>query len=106
MGPQRRLKIYVGFDSSSIIKYLKPLTKDVFTTHFLDCHFNESIFPSLRGEKSILEERREITWNASMMSHFDHRTNQCELKVQRIIHLQTLANQMPYTFIDTKKMTK
>ena len=40
------------------------------------------------------------------MSHFDHRTNQCELKVQRIIHLQNLANQLPYAFIDTKKVTK
>ena len=92
MGPQRRLEIYVGFDSSSIIKYLKPLTRDVFTAHFPDCHFSESIFPPLRGEKSILEEQREITWNASMMSHFDPRTNQCELEVQTVIHFQTLAN--------------
>ena len=40
------------------------------------------------------------------MSHFDHRTNQCELEVQRIIHLQNLANQLPFAFIDTKKVTK
>ena len=40
------------------------------------------------------------------MSHFDPRTNQCELEVQRIIHLQNLANQLPYAFIDTKKVTK
>ena len=40
------------------------------------------------------------------MSHFDHRTNQCELEVQSIIHLQILANQLPYAFIDTKKVTK
>ena len=30
MGPQRRLGIYVGFDSPSIIRYLEPLTDDVF----------------------------------------------------------------------------
>ena len=53
MGPQRRLEIYVGFDSSSIIKYLEPLTSNVFTTRFADCHFNESVFSSLGGEKSI-----------------------------------------------------
>ena len=41
-----------------------------------------------------------------MMSHFDHRTNQCELEVQMIIHLQNLANQLPDVFIDTKKVTK
>ena len=37
------------------------------------------------------------------MSHFDPLTNQCELEVQRIIHLQNLAKD---TFIDTKKVTK
>ena len=47
MGSQRRLGIYVGFDSPSIIRYLEPLTGDVFTTRFADCHFNESVFPSL-----------------------------------------------------------
>ncbi|RVX05857.1 hypothetical protein CK203_023751 [Vitis vinifera] len=40
------------------------------------------------------------------MSHLDPRTNQCELEVQRIIHLQNLANQLPNAFIDTKKVTK
>ena len=58
------------------------------------------------GEKSVPKERQEITWNASTMSHFDSRTNQCELEVQRTIHLENLANQLPYAFIDTKKVTK
>ena len=40
------------------------------------------------------------------MSHFDSRTNQCELEVQRIIHLQNIANQLPDAFINTKKVTK
>ena len=40
------------------------------------------------------------------MSHFDPCTNQCELEVQRIIHLQNLSNQLPYAFIDTKKVIK
>ena len=40
------------------------------------------------------------------MSHSDPRTNQCELDAQRIIHLQNIANQLPYAFIDTKKVTK
>ena len=61
MGSQRRLGIYVGFDSPSIIRYLEPLTDDVFTTHFTDCHFNESVFSSLGEENSIPEERQEIT---------------------------------------------
>ena len=40
------------------------------------------------------------------MSHFDPRTNQTELEVQRIIHLQNLANQLLDAFTDTKKVTK
>ena len=40
------------------------------------------------------------------MSHFDYSTNQCEMEVQRIIHLQDLANQLLDAFIDTKKVTK
>ena len=61
MGLQLRLKIYTGFDSPFIIRYLEPLTSDVFKARFEDCHFNETIFPPLGGEKSLLEARREIT---------------------------------------------
>jgi len=32
MGPQTRLRIYVGYESPSIIKYLKPTTGYSFTT--------------------------------------------------------------------------
>ncbi|KAM1736193.1 hypothetical protein ACFX12_014577 [Malus domestica] len=39
MGPQRRMGIYVGYDSPSIIRYLEPLTGDLFTSRFADCHF-------------------------------------------------------------------
>ena len=81
MGPQRGLGIYVGFYSPSIIRYFEPLTGDVFTVRFADCHFNESVFPPLGGEKLVPKERREITCNSSIMSYFDYRTNQCELEV-------------------------
>ena len=97
MGPQRRLGIYVGYDSPSIIKYLEPLTGDVFTARFADCHFNETNFPTLGGGIKKLE--KEIAWNASLLSHLDPRTNQCELEVQKIIHLQNIANQLPNAFI-------
>ena len=40
------------------------------------------------------------------MSHFNPRSNQYELEVQRVIHFQNLANQLPDAFIDTKKVTK
>ena len=40
------------------------------------------------------------------MYYLDPRTNKCELEVKRIINLQTYANQLPNSFIDTKKVTK
>ena len=40
------------------------------------------------------------------MTHLDFRTNKFELEVQRIIHLQNLANQLSDAFIDTKKVKK
>ncbi|XP_038984372.1 uncharacterized protein LOC120111397 [Phoenix dactylifera] len=106
MGPQRRLGIYVGFDSPSIIRYVEPLTGDLFKARFEDCHFDETVFPSLGGEKSMPEARREITWNNLPLSQFDPRTNQCELEVQRIIHLQNVANQLPDVFTDTRSVVK
>jgi hypothetical protein len=51
MGPQRRLRIYIGFHSPSIVKYLEPLTGDIFTARFADCQFDETIFSILGGEK-------------------------------------------------------
>jgi hypothetical protein len=47
MVPQRRLGIYIGFYSPSIIRYLEPLTDDIFNARFEDCHFDENPFPSL-----------------------------------------------------------
>ena len=38
--------IYVGYDSPSIISYLEPLTGDLFTVHFSDCHFDETVCPN------------------------------------------------------------
>ena len=52
----------------------------MFLKHvFENCHFNETVFPQLGGEKFMPEARQEIIWNDSMLSHFDPRTKQCEL---------------------------
>ncbi|KAJ9544857.1 hypothetical protein OSB04_024564 [Centaurea solstitialis] len=75
MGPKMRLGIY-------------PLTRDLFTVRFADCHINESKFPAL-GEGLN-------SW----------KIKQCKLEVQKIIHLQGLANQLPDTFTNPKRMTK
>ncbi|KAK2436707.1 putative mitochondrial protein [Trifolium repens] len=104
MGPQRKLGIYIGYESPSIIKYLEPTTGDLFTARFADCHFDESNFPTLGGDNMQLG--KEISWNELSLSHVDPRTKQCELEVQKIIHLQSLANQLPNAFTDPKGVTK
>ena len=38
--------------------------------------------------------------------HLDPYTKQCELEVQKIVHLQAIANQLPDAFTDTKRVTK
>ena len=104
MGPQRRVGIYVGYESPSIIKYLEPSTGDLFTARFADCHFDESIFPMLKGENKQL--KKDINWNEISLSHLDPHTKECELEVEKIIHLQGLANQLPNVFTDPKRVTK
>ena len=106
LGPQRYLGIYVGFQSASIIHYIEPLTGEVFTARFSNCHFDENLFLPLGEDKPIPEEWQEITSNESSLSHLNPRTKQSKLEVQKIIHLQGLANQLPNAFIDSTKVTK
>ena len=64
MGPQRKLGIYIGYESPSILKYLKPITGDQFTTRYVDYIFDEDHFPTVGGDKNQkLKECREISWN-------------------------------------------
>jgi len=89
MGPQRRLGIYVGYDSPAIVRYLEPTTGDLFTARFADCHFDETYFPPLGGDRntSIPVERQELLWANPNMSHHDPRTSQSEMEVRRILDL-------------------
>ena len=96
--------IYVGFKTPSIIRYLEPLIGDVFTARFADYQFNEVVFPTL-GEKEK-EKKSDISWNEPSLLHLDPYTKQCELEVQKIMHLQAIANQLPDAFTDTKRVTK
>ena len=85
MGSQRRLRIYVRYESPSIIRYLKSKTGDVFTARFAYCHFNKAIFLALGKENKQL--KKEITWTKPFLLHLDPYTKQCKLEVQKIMHL-------------------
>jgi len=41
IGPQRHLRIYVGYDSPSIIKYIELPTGDLFIVQLFDYRFDE-----------------------------------------------------------------
>ena len=60
MGSHRKLGIYVGYSSLSIIKYLEPLTGDLFPACFADCIFNEDHFPALGGNCTKKNARKLI----------------------------------------------
>jgi hypothetical protein len=104
MRPQRRMGIYVGYDSPTIVKYLEPTMGDLFKDRYADCHFDESNYPTLGGDNNRLV--KEITWNQTSLTWQDPRTKECEIEVQKIIHLQKLANQLPDSFADPKRVTK
>ncbi|KAL1199181.1 Retrovirus-related Pol polyprotein from transposon TNT 1-94 [Cardamine amara subsp. amara] len=113
MGPQRTMGIYVGYDSPTIIKYLEPTTGDLFKARFADCHFDEQNYPTLGGDKDRLvkentwnQKEKEIKWNTTSLDWQDPRTRECDIEVQKIIHLQKLANELPDSFNDPKRVTK
>ena len=110
MGPQRRLGIYVGFNSSSIIRFLEPTTGDLFTARFADCHFNETMFPSIGTPNIEMVAKQKpvkiFSWNEKILSQFDPRTPECENEVQHIIHLQAIANILLDAFNDATKVMK
>ncbi|KAM1116954.1 hypothetical protein PS1_007390 [Malus domestica] len=108
MGPQRKMGIYVSYDLLSIIYYLEPLTRDLFTVCFADCYFDNIFFMLLGGDKhaNVPGERHELSWYALTMSHLDPYTTQSETKVRRIIDLQSIAQSMSDAFTDLAKVTR
>ena len=106
MGPHRRMGIDVGYDSPSIIRYLEPLKGDLFTARFADCYFDETVFPSLRGDKITNVEHRKLLWITPTLSHLDPRTPQPETKVRSILDLQSIAQSMLDAFTDLAKVTR
>ena len=107
MGPHRKLGVYVGYETPSIIKYLEPKTGDLFTARYADSIFDEDHFPALGGGLYLKSKKcREIEWNDTGFHSIDPRTKDTELEVQRIINLQQLANNLPDAFTDIRGVSK
>jgi hypothetical protein len=106
MGPHRKLGIYMGYQSPSIIEYLEPLTGDLFTARYADCIFREDHFSALGGEIIPHKQCQEINWDAIAISNHDPHTSESELQVQKIINLQHIANNTSDAFTNYKDVTK
>jgi hypothetical protein len=87
MGRQRKLGIYVGYQSPSIIKYVEPLTNDLFTTWFAYYIFNEDHSLALGGDNKFIDDGREIVWDDKTILSFNPSTKETDLQVQKIINL-------------------
>jgi hypothetical protein len=59
MGPHKKMGIYVGYYSPSNIKFLEPMTEDLFTARYADCIFNEGHFPAFRGNFRIIQNAKK-----------------------------------------------
>jgi hypothetical protein len=105
MGPQRKEGIYVGCESPSIIKYLDPPTGNLLQARFADCFFDEENFPCLVGQSN---PSRDLNVNALSTPNMfpDPRTQECEREVERILHLNQLADRLPDSFNNAANVTK
>ena len=56
----KKMGIYVGYNSLYILKYLEIQMGDIFKAKFVNCHFDEIMFPTFRGENKLLE--KELNW--------------------------------------------
>jgi hypothetical protein len=83
MPPHRKLGIYVGYHSSSIIKYLEPLTVKLLIVWYADCIFNEDHFLTLEGEYKYHSECQKINWDDKSILSSDPRAKVTELQVQK-----------------------
>lgn len=105
LGPQHQQGIYIGFDSTSIIRYLEPTTADVYKARFADCHFYEDTFPPLKTDQSPAPAKK-LEWQLSSKFWNDPRTAQTNTEVQRILHLTRIMEELPDAFADVAKVTR
>ena len=96
----------MGYISPSIIKYLEPLTGDLYTARYADCIFDKDNILALGGDNMYQIKCQDTEWNASNIQSLDPRTKESELEVQRIIHLQNIANNLPNAFTGVKSVSK
>ena len=95
--------VYMGFDSLSILRYFIPSTGALLKARFQNCIFEENVFPHVPCPKGTSDlnfySPQTFTLNP------DPRTSLSETEVQKILHLQALADRLPNGFSDMPRVT-
>jgi hypothetical protein len=77
----------VVYHSLSIIKYLQPLTEDLFTVQYTNYIFNDDHLPILREAYKYHLECQEINWDDKSIISSDPHIQEIKLQVLKIINL-------------------
>jgi hypothetical protein len=106
IGPHRKLGIYVGFQSPSILKYLEPLIGDLCMARIANHIFNEDHFSALGGDNKFIDDGQVIIWDDKTILSSDSHTKEIDLQIKKILELQQIVSNLPDAFTDYKGVTK
>ena len=84
---------------------MEPSTGNLLRARFVDCVFYENIFPSL---ECVHDKEKHLNFSAIDLnfSQPDPRTGDGEREVQRILHLKSIAKNLPDAFNDASNVSK
>ncbi|KAJ9553648.1 hypothetical protein OSB04_017693 [Centaurea solstitialis] len=97
----------ISSGKKNVLEKLSMYSSGLYYTKISAIQTNMVINPKFMDRENFIlwhDRLGHPGWNE--LSYLDPQTKQCELKVQKIIQLQRLANQLPDTFTDLKKVTK
>ena len=92
-----------------LVKNLQLLSATwILDRRSLYCHFDETVFPSLGGDKNkyVQQERQELSWSVPTLSHLDPQLAQRVSNLRSILNIQDVADSMPDAFSDIDKVTR
>jgi hypothetical protein len=98
IGPHRQEGIYIGFDSTSIIRYLDPQTGNLLRARFVNCRFVETIYPTLKQKPAPPPEPLNFQAPETLTMNHDPPTSLTNTEVLKLLNLKSLAENTPDGF--------
>jgi hypothetical protein len=119
LGPQRSLRVYLGYESPSIIQYLEPTTGKMFRARFADCVFDETMFPmvghpendtdSKEEKETLAKEVKDMLFKgrpSPLVPDSGPNAARVEELVQQMVNLNKIASRAPDAFSSTQGVTQ